>query len=86
MNQQPIKLFISYAHVDEEYKDELTIHLKMLERNGFISGWNDRQLIGGQEWDDEIKQALIKYREDKGLVAIFEIDEEVMDLLGIQPN
>ena len=53
-----LNLFISYSHADEELKNELDKHLIMLKRSGKIEVWNDRQLIPGQEWDDEIKKEL----------------------------
>lgn len=50
-----IKLFISYAHEDEKFKDELEKHLKPLQRNGVVESWNDRKILPGKEWDDSIK-------------------------------
>jgi len=54
----PVKIFISYAHEDETYKDELITHLVPLERENLIDSWNDRELVPGDDWDDEIKGAL----------------------------
>ena len=54
----PTKLFISYAHEDEKYKEALTSHLSGLERSGKIDPWNDREIQPGQEWDDSIKREL----------------------------
>ena len=53
-----LNLFISYAHADEDLKNELDKHLVMLKRLGKINVWNDRKLIPGQLWDDEIKNEL----------------------------
>jgi len=53
-----LNLFISYSHADEDLKNELDKHLIMLKRSGKIEVWNDRQLVPGQEWDDEIKKEL----------------------------
>ncbi len=53
--KQPANIFISYAHKDEEYKDKLYNHLSGLRNSGFINDWNDRQILPGQEWDDQIK-------------------------------
>jgi hypothetical protein len=53
-----LNLFISYSHEDELLKNELEKHLIMLKRSGKIQVWNDRKLIPGQEWDDEIKNEL----------------------------
>lgn len=56
--QNTVKIFISYAHKDEFYKDELLKQLKHLERNGIINGWHDRLIQPGEEWDDIIKKEL----------------------------
>jgi hypothetical protein len=53
-----LNLFISYSHEDEVMKKELDKHLIMLKRSGKIDVWNDRQLMAGQEWDEEIKNEL----------------------------
>ena len=55
----PLKLFISYSHTDEKYKDLLTTHLTSLKRQGVIKEWHDRMLVAGKEWDKSIKQELL---------------------------
>lgn len=55
----PLKLFISYSHQDEKYKDQLTTHLSSLKRRGVVKEWHDRKLIPGEEWDKSIKQELL---------------------------
>ena len=52
------KVFISYSHKDEHYRDELEKHLVMLKRNGLIQTWTDREILPGQEWDKEISTEL----------------------------
>jgi len=47
-------LFISYSHKDVTYRDELTSHLKGLLRAGFLSTWSDKEIIPGQDWEQEI--------------------------------
>ncbi|HKI54277.1 MAG TPA: toll/interleukin-1 receptor domain-containing protein [Anaerolineales bacterium] len=60
-NSQPgARIFISYAHEDEEMKKELDKYLKVLKRSGKVQVWNDRELIGGQEWDETIMSELSK--------------------------
>lgn len=54
----PVKLFISYAHRDEDYKDELIISLKPMQRRGSIATWVDRKIQPGQDWDESIKYEL----------------------------
>lgn len=53
-----IKLFISYCHKDDEYREALETHLSLLRRNGEILSWSDRKIIPGQEWGGEISEAL----------------------------
>jgi hypothetical protein len=53
-----LRLFISYSHEDEKMKNELDKHLVMLKRSGKVEVWNDRKLVGGQEWDGEIKKEM----------------------------
>lgn len=55
----PLKLFISYSHKDERFKDQLTTHLTSLKRRGIVNEWHDRKLIAGEEWDKVIKQELL---------------------------
>jgi hypothetical protein len=55
----PLKLFISYCHQDEKYKDQLMNHLSSLKRRNIIKEWHDRKLIAGEEWDKIIKQELL---------------------------
>jgi hypothetical protein len=49
-----LKVFYSYAHEDEDMRDKLHTHLKILERQGLIEGWYDRDITGGSEWEKEI--------------------------------
>lgn len=52
------KLFISYAHADEQLKISLEDHLAIMRRNEIISDWNDRKIIPGQNWANEISSNL----------------------------
>lgn len=54
----PLSIFISYSHRDEDYKDDLVVHLATLKRQGKIRAWQDRDIEAGAEWDAEIKQQL----------------------------
>jgi hypothetical protein len=54
----PVKLFISYAHKDEDFRQELNTHLKLMQRQKLIDAWHDRQILPGQEWAGEIDEAL----------------------------
>lgn len=52
------KLFISYSHRDERYREQLGTHLAGLRRQGLILDWHDRKIVPGKEWRDVIDQNL----------------------------
>lgn len=54
----PARVFISYAHADEAYRDQLDKQLAILKRAGIVEIWHDRRLIAGEEWDHGIKAEL----------------------------
>ncbi len=54
----PVKLFYSYSHLDEAYKNKLDKHLKMLQRLKIVSAWQDRDISAGAEWEPEILRNL----------------------------
>lgn len=53
-----ITLFFSYAHVDEDLRNELEIHLTMLKRNGLVRAWHDRRITAGAQLHREISKHL----------------------------
>jgi Effector-associated domain 11/TIR domain len=57
-NSEPIRIFISYSHEDEDYKNRLVKSLAALSRMGKIKIWEDRQILGGAEWSNDIFNAL----------------------------
>lgn len=48
------KVFISYSHKDEQHKDDLLEHMSGLIRSSLIEEWNDRKILPGKNWEDEI--------------------------------
>lgn len=52
------KVFISYSHKDEEWKDRLVTHLGVLQQQGALEVWDDRRIKGGDNWYEEIEKAL----------------------------
>ena len=52
------RIFISYSHEDEKWKERLVKHLKVLELEGYYSVWEDRQIEAGSDWLAEIEEAL----------------------------
>lgn len=55
---KPVKLFYSYSHKDEDLRKELVTHLSILERQGVLAPWHDRDIEAGQEWNQEIERHL----------------------------
>ncbi|HIK03555.1 MAG TPA: TIR domain-containing protein [Trichormus sp. M33_DOE_039] len=55
---QPLKVFISYAHKDEAFKDELVTMLASMQRRGIIDAWQDRRIEPGDEWYQAIQTAM----------------------------
>jgi len=59
---EPVKVFYSYAHEDEDLRNKLNKHLSLLRRQRFISEWHDRCITAGREWKNEIDQHLQEAR------------------------
>ena len=51
------RLFISYSHSDEDWREQLLVHLKPFERNNMLV-WSDQNIPAGEKWRDEIETAL----------------------------
>lgn len=56
--EKKVKVFLSYSHADEKFKEKLDQHLAPLKRNGKITTWNDRKLLPGSKLDEKIKEQL----------------------------
>jgi TIR domain len=54
----PLKIFCCYAHEDEALLNKLKAHLKLLQRQGLIDLWHDRDISAGAEWEREISKQL----------------------------
>lgn len=52
------KIFISYSHKDEEWKDRLLIHLRVLERKGMVDLWDTSRIQPGSKWVEDITKAI----------------------------
>ena len=52
------KLFISYSHKDESWKDRLMLHLNVLNNQAHFDIWEDRQIPPGGKWYQEIQTAI----------------------------
>jgi len=54
MREEPVRVFISYAHKDERFRLALEPHLKLLQRQRLITTWHDRLIKPGTQWKDVI--------------------------------
>lgn len=52
------KIFISYAHEDESWREKLRVFLRPQERNGLIDVWDDKRIQTGDKWRLAIDAAL----------------------------
>jgi hypothetical protein len=52
------KVFISYSHADKDWLDRLKRHLKPLVREGNLDCWDDTHIQPGDDWKQEIQNAL----------------------------
>ena len=55
---EAIEVFISYAHKDKKWRNELEKHLSVLKLQGLITTWHDEQLNPGEDWQTEIDKHL----------------------------
>lgn len=49
-----LRVFYSYSHADEAFRQQLENHLAILRRKGVIAEWHDRRIPPGAAWKDEI--------------------------------
>lgn len=55
---EAVRVFYSYSHKDEQLRNDLETHLKLLHRQGLIDAWDDRQIEADEEWKDKIDENL----------------------------
>jgi hypothetical protein len=51
-------VFISYSHKDEVWKDRLETQLRVLQFEGMLETWTDRQIGAGDDWYGKIEEAM----------------------------
>ena len=54
-SEAPVEIYFSYAHQDEELRDELERHLILLERQRLAKFWYDRKIQAGELWAPKIQ-------------------------------
>lgn len=68
------KVFISYCHKNEVWKDHLMDQLNVLQMENKLDVWEDRQIKAGDDWYDNIKTAL-----DQASVAVMLITAQFLN-------
>lgn len=58
INMRMLRIFISYSHKDNQYRQELEEHLSSLKRRHIIEVWSDCAIELGQEWEKSISEKL----------------------------
>ncbi len=56
--KMPIEVFYAYAREDTALRDELEKHLSLIQRQGLIASWSDRQILPGSDWPREVDEHL----------------------------
>jgi hypothetical protein len=52
------RIFVSYSHLDEEWKEKVITHLKVIEAESNIMIWDDRKIAAGEDWLPEIEKQI----------------------------
>ncbi len=53
-----LKIFYSYAHQDEAYRQQLENHLSNLKRLYHLRSWFDREILPGEHWEQVLDEHL----------------------------
>lgn len=56
--KETLKIFYSYAHEDQEYRNQLDRHLSNLKRLYNLETWFDRQIRAGDNWEAVLEENL----------------------------
>lgn len=68
------KIFISYSHEDANWLGRIRKFLSVLEEEGLIKFWDDKDLRAGEPWEDQIKEAL-----DSSLAGVLLVSQEFLN-------
>ena len=69
----PPRIFISYSHQDEAWKNRLLAHLEVLQMQDMLSIWVDTDIGAGEDWRAKIEEAI-----DAASVAILLISADFL--------
>jgi ABC-type branched-subunit amino acid transport system substrate-binding protein len=78
------RVFISYSHADAKWLKRLQKHLKPLQREG-IEVWDDTRLKAGEQWREEIREALAKTRVAVLLISADFVASDFIDTNELPP-
>lgn len=53
-----LTIFISYSHLDEDWKDRVLRHLGVSQKQGHLELWHDRLIGAGEDWERQIQDAM----------------------------
>src|SRR5258706_14260578 len=81
-----IEIFYSYSHHDESLRDELNKHLALLKRQNLITGWYDREISSGEDFEGEIAEHLNKAQIILLLVSSEFIASDYCYSIGMTPG
>lgn len=56
--REPLRIFISYSHQDEQMRMRLGQHLAPMTLQGLISIWHDREIEPAADWEGEINRKI----------------------------
>jgi len=57
-NARKPKVFISYSHEDEAWKDQLVTQLRVLQKQSILDVWDDSRIGAGEDWQSKIEEAI----------------------------
>jgi tetratricopeptide (TPR) repeat protein len=78
MTEKP-SVFISYSHLDSEWKDRFVRQLRVSVKQGRFAEWNDGQIRAGEDWHKKITTAM-----DAASVGVFLISADFLGSNFIQ--
>jgi hypothetical protein len=55
---EPVRVFYSYSHKDERFRERLETQLRLLSRERLVLEWQDRMIGAGEEWREAIRTQL----------------------------
>jgi TIR domain/SIR2-like domain len=55
---EPLSVFISYSHADDELRQALERSLASLKLERLIRPWDDRQIVSGTDWEQQLDSRL----------------------------